>query len=144
MSNYGIKSHVLMEQTFENLDDLIQVRRILELAAVKMAAERRTQEDLSEIKTKQNAYIEQVLNYNPSLEEDMMFHLTVVHASKNVVLKSLFAMIIPDLLISYRKTQKKEVKNDFQRIREHDSIIEHIRQQNPVLAEASMKIHLEQ
>ena len=131
-----------MEPTPLDYDDLIQVRWILEVAAVKMAAERRTLEDLSELKMAQEAYINQTLNYNPGVEENMRFHLKVVAASKNAVLKSLFITIMPDLLDFFKRTKKEVDKKYFKAIQEHDRIIKHITNQNTELAEEAMKLHL--
>ena len=71
-----------MKSEMQN-ESLIETRRILELAAVKMAAERRTHEDLHEIKIAQDAFSDQTLQHGNALDEDLIFHLKVVSAGKN-------------------------------------------------------------
>ena len=123
-------------------ENLIETRRILELAAVRMAAERRTSDDLREILMAQNAFLDQTLEVGFAVEEDLLFHLKVVAASKNDVLKSLFIKIIPDLIDLLNKTVELEGKNYFKTIHEHENIIEHITHQNADAAAESMKGHL--
>lgn len=124
-------------------EHLIEARRILELAAVKIAAERRTLEDLRDIKAAQNAFYDQTLDHGNELEEDLIFHLKVVAASKNDVLTSLFMKIIPDLCALLNTTKEQKSKEFFKAIHEHDSIIEHLVNQNKEEAAEAMKLHLE-
>lgn len=124
-------------------ESLVEVRRILEIAAVKMAAERRTLEDLREIQTAQNAFRDQIIDRNDGDEEDLLFHLKVVTAGKNDLLKSLFMKIIPELLELWRKNQDKDSQKMFESLREHDRIIEHIISQNKEKAAEEMKLHIE-
>ncbi len=126
-----------------NAESLIEARQILELAAVKLAAERRALEDLRAIKARQNAFRNQILDRSDGIEEDLMFHLKVVGASKNDVLKSLFTKIIPDLLVLLKKAKEQDSKESFKAIYEHDKIIEQLINQNSEEAVAAMKLHLE-
>ncbi len=126
-----------------NAESLLEVREILELAAVKMAAERRTLDDLRKIKTAQDVYYDQVLNYGIAVEEGLMFHLEVVAASNNVVLKSLFLKIIPDLIVLSDSRKGEGTVKNFKAIEEHNNIIKHITNQNIEEAAEAMKLHLE-
>lgn len=123
--------------------DLIQVRQILELAAVKMAAERRTKEDLEAIKIAQQAFADETLNYASGIEENIIFHLKVVSASNNGVLKSLFMKIIPDLLEMFNQSKHQDDSKYLKGIKEHDLIIDYIIQQDEEEAEKAMEVHLE-
>ena len=122
--------------------DLVQVRRILELAAVEMSAERRTLEDLQAIKVAQQAFADQTLNYESGIEENILFHLKVISASKNDVLKSLFMKIIPDILSMFNKSKYKDNVKYLRSIAEHDLIIDHIMHQDGIEAKKAMDVHL--
>ena len=124
-------------------DHLIETRQILELAAVKMAAERRTQEDLRDMQNAQNAFRDEILDRRDATEEDLLFHLKVVTAGKNDVLKSLFMKLIPDLLTLFGKNKNRDNQEFFTALREHDSIIGHISDRNKEEAVAAMESHLE-
>lgn len=123
--------------------DLIQVRQILEVAAVKMAAERRTEADLNDIKAAQKIFADQTLNFESGIEENLLFHLKVVTASKNEVLTSLFIKLIPDLINMFNKTKHLDDTKYLKGINEHDQIIDYIMLQNSQAAEKAMEIHLE-
>lgn len=123
-------------------DSIIEARMILELAAIKMAAGRRTYEDLREIKTAQNAFCDHTLDYGHAIEEDLILHLKIVSAGKNNVLKSLFMKIIPDLLVLFNKTKEQDSPKFFKAIHEHDSIIEHLTNKNEAAAVEAMELHL--
>lgn len=124
-------------------EDLIQVRRILELAAVRMAAQRRTEEDIKAIKSAQQIFADQTLNHESGIEENILFHLKVVSASNNEVLKSLFMKIMPDLLTMFNKTKEQDDVKYLRGIKEHDQIIDYIIHQNSQGAEQAMEVHLE-
>ncbi|MDW3652353.1 MAG: FCD domain-containing protein [Bacteroidia bacterium] len=124
-------------------DHLIEAREILEITAVQMAAERRSSENLRSIQAAQDDFREQRLDQAEALEEDLLFHLEVVAASKNSVLKSLYLKIFPDLFDLFNSRKKQDLNSFFEAIYEHDSIIEHISNQNKVGAAEVMKLHLE-
>jgi len=124
-------------------EDLLQVRQILEVAAVKMAAERRTQEDLKAIKAAQQVFADQTLNFESGIEENILFHLKVVSASNNEVIKSLFLKIIPDLLNMFNKRKQQDNIKYLKGIKEHDLIIDNLVKQDVQEAERVMELHLE-
>ena len=84
--------------------DLLEVRRIVEPAAARMAALRATQEDLEEIRS---AYLgmEDSTNDLPSaVESDLRFHLAVLEATHNVFMRPFGALIQAALRASFRLT----------------------------------------
>ncbi len=124
-------------------ENLYEARLILELAAVQMAAEKRTSEDLRDIKAAQVAFYGETLHHGTAIEEDLLFHLKVVAASQNAVLKSLFMKILPDLFDLFDQSEELESKRFFSAIHEHERIIEHIIDQNKEKAVEAMEQHLE-
>ena len=129
--------------SYSHADNLIEAREILELTAVKMAAERRSSQNLESIQAAQDDFREQRLDQVDAVEEDLLFHLEVVAASKNTVLKSLFLKIFPELFDLFINREKQDLKQFFEAISEHDSIIEHISNQDKEAAAAVMKLHLD-
>lgn len=130
-----------MESDFHP-DSLIEARQILEIAAVRMAAERRTLEDIGDMQAAQRVFINRILDQNHAIEEDLLFHLEVVSAGKNNTLKSLFMKIFPDLYYALNEKKEQERKAALKAIHEHDDIIEHIIEQNEDAAAAAMSVHL--
>ena len=90
----------------------------------------------------QSTFCDQTLDYKNPVEEDLIFHLKVVSASKNVVLQSLFMKIMPDLIHLLNQTQQEDFKRFFTAIYEHDRIIEHISNQDQEAAVEAMDLHL--
>ena len=123
-------------------ESLIEAREILEVTAVQMAAERRSPENLLSIQIAQDVFCEQSLDQLDAIEEDLLFHLEVVSAGKNKVLKSLYLKIFPDLFELFNQIKGREKKQSFEAIAEHDSIIEHISKQNKEAAAEAMRLHL--
>ncbi|HXR38734.1 MAG TPA: FadR/GntR family transcriptional regulator [Terracidiphilus sp.] len=86
------------------LTDLMEVRKVVEPAAARMAALRATSEDLAEIR---DAYLgmERATGDLPSsVESDLRFHLAVLEATHNVFMRPFGALIQAALRASFRLT----------------------------------------
>lgn len=139
----GLISDVLK---IENSDfaSLVETRVLLETEAAKLAAERRTEEDIIEIQKALDAYEDIVKQDKPAIEQDLMFHLKIAEASKNKVLKSLMLIITPDIIKSFNKLEVCSKDGRFyESLDEHKIILEHIKNRNPIAAAASMNTHLQ-
>ena len=121
---------------------LVETRVILETHGAKLAAVRRTSEDIIEIEKALLAYEEKVKDGQPAVEEDLMFHLKIAEASKNAVLKSLMLIITPDIVndfIQYKVCDDSANKKVF---KEHRAIFQHIIDKNGEAASKAMEEHL--
>ena len=138
----GLISDVLK---IENNDfaSLVETRVLLETETAKLAASRRTEEDIVEIKKALKAYEEIVRKGIPAVEQDLMFHLKIAEASKNSVLKSLMLIITPDIIKSFNKLDVCKDGRFYASLEEHEIIVEHIINQNPEAAAAAMNTHLQ-
>lgn len=137
----GLISDVLK---IENTDfaSLIETRVLLETEAAKLAAERRTQENITEIQNALEAYRQKVEAGEQAIEEDLMFHLKIAEASKNAVLKSLMLIIIPDIIKNFRQLDVCKDDRSMEALKEHDLIIECIIAGDKEKAAAAMETHL--
>lgn len=122
---------------------LVETRVMLELECVKLAAERRTADDLAEIESAIVAYEEKIKAGHTAVEEDLLFHLSIADAGKNSVLKSLMLVITPDIITSHTKYHVCDEKAELKACYEHEEILRHIRNQDPNAAVATMMRHLE-
>lgn len=140
----GLISDVLKLEK-SDFRSLVETRVILETQAAKLAAKRRTKEDLVEIEKALQAYEEKVKNGQPAVEEDLMFHLKIAEASKNAVLKSLMLIITPDIVnsfIQYKVCDDDDtVENKV--VKEHRSILQYITDGNDNAAAGAMTEHLQ-
>ncbi len=122
---------------------LVETRVILEKQTAYLAAERRTDEDITNISKALDAYIEKVEEGEQAIEEDLVFHLAIAEASKNSVLKSLMLIITPDIIHNFNKLDICKDGNISKALEEHKLILEHIVNQSPQLSSEAMSTHLQ-
>ena len=121
---------------------LVEMRVILEVNAAKLAAVKRTADDISSIYKALDAYEKKIAQDAHAVEEDLLFHLRIAEASKNRALKSFMLIIIPDIVKNFLELKVcSDVR--FQRtIDEHKQIVSHIVEQDAEAAGAAMRLHL--
>jgi len=123
--------------------DLVETRVLLETQAARMAAQRRTTEDIINMKNALDAYEAKVKNDLPAVEEDLLFHLTIAEAGRNTVLKSLMLIITPDIVKNFTKLDVCKDGRFYRSLEEHKIILDHIVNQEPELAAKAMEEHLQ-
>ena len=120
---------------------LVETRILLELKTVRLAALRRSEEDLIAIKKALEAYTEKISTGKEYLQEDLLFHLAIAKASKNNTMLTLMLLITPEIIIAYDKDRVCEGDEAQDEIRKHNDIYLAIKNQNPDQAKLKMKIH---
>ena len=113
------------------------------MQTARLAAERRSPDDLIRLQTAFNEYEQEVNQGKTAIDQDLMFHLKIAEASKNDVLKSLMLLITPDIL---RNHSSKDVCADgksLKALEEHQTILAAIQDHDIEKAEKSMKLHLQ-
>lgn len=137
----GLISDVLK---IENSDfaSLVETRVLLETQAARLAAQRRTEEDIVNIQKALLAYEKKVKDGVQAVEEDLLFHLKIAEASKNSVLKSLMLIITPDIVNSFIKLDICKDGRFYKALDEHKIILEHIIAQDVEKVDTAMKEHL--
>ena len=128
----------------ENHDfaSLIETWILLETESAKLAALRRTKEDIETMQKAQKVYADKVKSNLSAVEEDLMFHLKIADASKNSTLKSLLLTIMPDILKIINQTGLYKNLRAVSIIIEHEKILNNIVAREPLKAEFSMQQHL--
>ncbi|MEM7103220.1 MAG: FadR/GntR family transcriptional regulator [Bacteroidota bacterium] len=139
----GLISDVLK---IENSDfgSLVETRVILETEAAKLAATRRKDEDIEDIRLALAAYAVKVKEGEQAVEEDLMFHLKIAEASKNAVLKSLMLIITPDIIKSFIQLDICKDDRGLRALEEHEQILKKIIAKDAEGAAEAMKIHLKE
>ncbi|WP_339060842.1 FadR/GntR family transcriptional regulator [Tepidibacillus marianensis] len=130
----------------EQIKSLMEVRKIIEVSAVELAAQRRTNEDLYHLETALNKMNEDLKALNENEEADWMFHYAVAKATKN----NMLLYIIESISDSIRKNLKTNRKVLFslpetpeQLLEEHRLIYQAIEERSPERAKALMLAHLQ-
>ena len=122
---------------------LVETRVILETNAARLAAKRRTEEDIEEIRKAIKAYESKIKNKEDAVEEDLMFHLKIAEASKNEVLKSLMLIITPDIVKNFISYEVCDEQSTLKAVKEHQQILDAIIKGDGEKASTLMNTHLE-
>jgi GntR family transcriptional repressor for pyruvate dehydrogenase complex len=136
----GIIDDILQLEDFD-FKSLVETRILLELKTVRLAATRRTEEDLLKIKAALEAYTKKALNGEDAVQEDLLFHLAIAKASGNVTINNLMLIITPEIITNFDKYHVCDENQAVLGIKEHTAIYEAIIAQDPQLAKQKMKEH---
>ncbi|WP_116772420.1 FadR/GntR family transcriptional regulator [Maribacter litoralis] len=120
---------------------LVETRILLELKTVRLAARRRTDDDLELMKNALDAYKVKVENGEDAVQEDLLFHLAIAKASGNSTMNTFMLIITPEILTNFEEYHVCDKDMAFKGIQEHQDIFDAIKEQNPQLAKEKMKVH---
>jgi len=120
---------------------LVETRILLELKIARLAALRRTEDDLTQMKEALDAYIEKVENDEDAVQEDLLFHLAIAKASGNSTMNTFMLSITPQIITNFEEYHVCDKGLSRQGIQEHMDIYDAIKDKNPLLAKEKMKIH---
>ena len=125
----------------QDFKSLVETRIALELKTVKLAALRRTEEDLEQIKSTLDSYTAKVLAGEDAVQEDLLFHLAIAKASGNSTMNTFMLSITPGIITNFEKYHVCDENQAFLGIQEHTDIYNAIKDQDPKLAKQKMKVH---
>jgi GntR family transcriptional regulator, transcriptional repressor for pyruvate dehydrogenase complex len=135
---------VLMKK--EDVKNLLEVRRILEVGAVQAAAARRTDEQLAEIKEALDQ-METANDQELGEEADFRFHMAIAKASQNELLIGLMNNVSEMMVTTMRETRRLWLyseKSTLDRLwKEHQQIYQAIEAQDGTEAQNLMLDHLQ-
>jgi len=120
---------------------LVETRILLELKTCRLAALRRSKNDLKHIKDAIDAYETKVLKGEDAVQEDLLFHLAIAEASGNSSLNTFMLIITPEIITNFTKYHVCDENQAFLGIQEHKEIYSAIEDQNPQKAKQKMKDH---
>jgi GntR family transcriptional repressor for pyruvate dehydrogenase complex len=120
---------------------LVETRILLELKTARLAALRRTDEDLEKMKEALDAYAEKVNNGEDAVQEDLLFHLAIAKACGNSTMNTFMLIITPEIITNFEKYHVCDSNLAQAGIIEHTEIYEAIKAQEPQLAKQKMKEH---
>ena len=137
----GLISDVLLLEPTD-FRSLVEMRLILEVNAAKLAAQRRSTDDIIAIQNALQSYEDKIAQNNPAVEEDLLFHLKIAEASKNRALKSFMLIITPDIVSNYIALKVCSDAEFNKTIQEHRLIVNSIIDQDQQKSGDSMRLHL--
>jgi GntR family transcriptional regulator, transcriptional repressor for pyruvate dehydrogenase complex len=148
VSGYSIKmiEGVLTDIINFNKDDfsaLIEARYYMEINAARLAAMRRTDEDLALLRAAVADYDNKVNSKQDAVQEDMFIHLRIANATKNSVFESMLLMLLPDIIRNIIDQKICGDNRGMQAMAEHHEILQAIADQDADAAGAAMASHLD-
>jgi GntR family transcriptional repressor for pyruvate dehydrogenase complex len=127
------------------IEELFQMREILEAPAVEWAAERRTDEQLQAMKSAahnlNNAIAENPIDFDKVRKLDMEFHLTIVRSAQNQFLNQTLGTLQEIMYRSMDNTLKLPGRIDASE-HEHGVILEAIEKKDPIAARLMIIQHI--
>ncbi|MDA9584853.1 FadR family transcriptional regulator [Flavobacteriaceae bacterium] len=146
VANIGVTALNGMIEDILRLDEpdfksLVETRILLELKTSRLAAIRRTEEDLVKLEEALQAYKTKVLNGDDAVQEDLLFHLAIAKASGNSTMNTFMLIITPEIITNFEKYHVCDKGLAQEGIAEHEEIYDAILKQDPQLAKEKMKVH---
>lgn len=141
----AIRTAVLMDP--EQIRELLEVRKSLEVGAAGLAAVRRTEGQLAEMARELTVMREQLDCDAAGEQADVRFHLAIARASGNALLNDLMHTVAGAMSQTIRDSRRLWLYSDAssaeQLLKEHEAIYEAIKNQQPETAEKRMFRHLD-
>ena len=142
---FPLSTAILMNKN--DIDQLLEVRIIIESGTAAAAAKRRTERDLSSMETALHAMVQSKRDMELGEKADLQFHMAIAEAAQNPLLMSLMNQVSELMGETMRETRKvwlfsKQTTIE-QLYREHLAIFEAIKEKDEVEARNRMIIHLE-
>jgi GntR family transcriptional repressor for pyruvate dehydrogenase complex len=147
VEGYSIKimDSIFAEIIKHNKDDFasfIESRYYLEIDSARLAAERRTADDIQQMQDALTEFDLKINQGNFAAEEDMLFHIRLAAAAKNPVLESMLIILIPDL-IKIKDILDKDICHERGiTLQQHHKILDAVINKNPASAAKAMEEHL--
>jgi GntR family transcriptional regulator, transcriptional repressor for pyruvate dehydrogenase complex len=123
--------------------DLVETRSHLEILSARQAAARRSEEDLKAIRSCHEEYVRLFDEGASTLEADHLFHLAIVKASRNDVLRSLISLLTPDIIAMNKNFRELKGPSYNNTPAEHESIVQCIASGDSEGAGRAMELHME-
>ena len=125
---------------------VLELRISLETESAGLAAQRRSEEQLAEIRSALDA-LDNAATQGDAVAPDLRFHLAIARATGNRyfadIMAHLGATLIPRARINSPRIAMEELPQYLRRVnREHDEIYQAIARRDPESARAAMRLHL--
>lgn len=139
----GRVSNQLLNQ--KDYREIMEFRRGLEVEAAALAAVKATEDDMRMIREAEKKLWEANATGTLGLEEDYMFHYSIILASHNSIYKQVFDNVAEKFEEGIRisKLQSSKVPGRFKEVyEEHNDIVEGLKNRDPKRAAEAMRNHL--
>jgi GntR family transcriptional repressor for pyruvate dehydrogenase complex len=139
----GIFSDVLAIDR-DQVAALVETRWIVEVQLARLAAQRATDEELSELRSIHREFQAEVEAGRDGIEPDLRFHLKVADAAHNPVMRSLVGLLAPDIVKLAKNDRTCAGGRATASLAEHERILLAIEARDPEAAARAMVGHMQQ
>jgi GntR family transcriptional repressor for pyruvate dehydrogenase complex len=133
-------------QKREQVAHLFEVRRIIEIEAACLAAERRTEADLEHLRELNRQFEADLYHQDRAFDANMQFHQAIVETARNPLLTEIMGTILTATVEVYaiaRQESLASAGNLAKFVNEHEQIINAIAQQNRELVTILLSKHID-
>lgn len=146
LANIGVVALNGMITDILSLDEpdfksLVETRILLELKTVRLAAMRRSEDQLIHMRETLETYTDTALKGEDAVQEDLLFHLAIAKASGNSTMNTFMLTITPEIITNFARYQVCDENQAILGIAEHKAIYEAIADKDPKKAKEKMKLH---
>jgi len=128
----------------EDFVSIIEARYYLEINAAKLAALRRTEGDIDQLKEALHEYDTKFANGQSAVEEDVLFHIKIASATKNSVIESMILILVTDFIKVIHLVDCTDSKIRNYAIEQHHKILDAIIIKDEAAAGEAMQLHLKE
>ncbi|ARK31704.1 FadR/GntR family transcriptional regulator [Halalkalibacter krulwichiae] len=122
--------------------DLTETRRIVELEALKLACDRVSDESIEELQHLLERAKEEWSHGDLPVEEDYLFHKTIVKACENQLLLNLWVSLVEYNKVAIERSLQRAGRMSAS-LSEHEEIYQALKKRDRTQAVAAMTLHLE-
>lgn len=144
-SRFSVPVSVAFLMKQEDIKELLEVRKILEVGAVESAAAHYTKEDIESMQQALLAMEKAKGNGDLGEKADLEFHLAIAHATHNQMLINLMNSVSEIMMETMRETRRLWLHSEQKTttlLEEHRNIMEAIQNRDAVQAKSLMFEHL--
>ena len=127
----------ILYQEREQVTHLFEVRQIIETQAAALAAERRDEADIEQLRRINHRFKTELHDGDLAYQANLDFHIAIVEMAKNPLLTGIMKTILTAAIEVYVSARHKSLsinRNLYQYVNEHEQVIEAIAQQDADLA----------
>lgn len=135
-------SPMLKNQSGLNVSHIVEVRIALECPVAELAAMRRSEQVINDLKAKLNEMEQELNNRDAFINADIEFHEILASATENPIFEDLVA-IFHNLMHIVQVSFPDDVKARSKSLEYHKEIFTAVKDKNPEQARNSMRNHLE-
>ena len=138
--------HRASQTEYETIVELMEVRKGLEIQSATLAAQRRTPQELEQLKHTVNAMREHLHEPKIFVELDVEFHMLLAFATHNVMLRLLVESIRESLRDTIREgLSRRRTPEQFEQFQEtHEALFAMVENKNPGGAGQVMALHFDE